>query len=71
MFETSGKQDTYRIETKLKNYMKRALKKFRIINYMKFSFEFKKPIFGPFQQILTRKSFSKKLGCHAQLHKGF
>ena len=38
----------------------------------KFFFKFKKPIFGPFSQFWGQKRFfKKKLGCHAQLDKGF
>ena len=37
----------------------------------KFFFKFKKPIFGPFPNFWGKKYFSKKLGCHAQLHNGF
>ena len=36
----------------------------------KFFFKFKKPIFGPLPQFWGQ-SFSKKLGCHAQLQKGY
>ena len=38
----------------------------------KFFFKLKKtPSFGLLPQFWEQKSFSKKSGCHAQLHKGF
>ena len=37
----------------------------------KIFFNLNNPIFGPFPNFCGKKSFSKKLGSHAQLHKGF
>ena len=36
----------------------------------KFFFKFKKPYFWTISQVFGAKCFSKKSGCHAQLHQG-
>ena len=41
--------------------MKRALKNFRIINYMKFFFEFKKPYFWSISANFESKTFFQKI----------